>query len=75
MGAITLRESHVSDLLVRIRSRTAFCLVGCFTICFTICFIVKCLNNNETGDLLKSPSKNIPAFAYLLRARSSVVLR
>jgi hypothetical protein len=61
----------VSDLLVRIRSRTVFFLVGCFT----ICFIVKCLNKNETGDLLKSPSKNIPAFAYLLRARSSVVLR
>ena len=71
MGAITLGESHVSDILVRIRSRTASFLVGCFTIYFK----VKCLNKNETGHLLKSPSTEIPAFGYLLRARSSVVLR
>ena len=61
----------MSDILVRIRSRTALFPVGFFTICLN----GKCLSKDETGHLLKSPSKSIPAFGYLLRARSRVVCR
>ncbi len=61
MGAITLGDSHMSDIFVRMRSRRASFLVGFFMICFK----VKCLSKGETGHLLESPSKNIPSFGYL----------
>ena len=59
------------DMLARIKSRIASFRVGFLTICLN----VKCLSRDDTGHLLKSPSKKIPAFGYLLRARSRVAHR
>ena len=66
IGEVTNAGLQQADIFVRIRSRATFFLVGFLTICFS----PKCLSNAETGHLLKSPTRKIPAFGYFIRAKS-----
>jgi hypothetical protein len=72
MGEETSREAQ---LIIHVRVRIRFKMALFLVVSLTICFSEICLSNWDTGHLLKSPKIKITAFGYLIRARSSCVVR